>query len=113
MNRVRVKICGITNLADGLLAAELGADAVGFVFHRPSPRYIAPARAREIARALPAMVSKVGVFAGASAVDAAAIGESAGMDCLQLHARPDGDRPAAWSGRLLPVFSPSAGVDGA
>lgn len=57
-----IKICGITRLEDGLLAAELGASALGFVFWPNSPRFIDPYRARPIVRRLPPFVSTVGVF---------------------------------------------------
>jgi phosphoribosylanthranilate isomerase len=50
---VKVKVCGITNLADAEKALELGADALGFNFYAPSPRFIAPARARLILERLP------------------------------------------------------------
>lgn len=63
---VRVKICGITSRRDAAAAVEAGADAVGFVFHRASPRYVEPAAAREIVRALPPFVTPVGVFHGES-----------------------------------------------
>jgi len=106
MKRIRVKICGITNLSDALLATDLGADALGFVFHRPSPRYIEPARAHEIARALPPFVTRVGVFVGATAAEAATVAESAGLDLLQIHAPREGEVPAGWTERWLPVFSP-------
>jgi phosphoribosylanthranilate isomerase len=61
--RLRVKICGVTSAADALLAARLGADAVGLNFYPPSPRYVEPAAAGHILRALPPFVEPVGVFA--------------------------------------------------
>jgi len=57
---VKVKICGITNLEDALAALFSGADAIGFVFYKKSPRYINPVRARNISRILPAKISRVG-----------------------------------------------------
>jgi phosphoribosylanthranilate isomerase len=57
-----VKICGMTNLEDALVAVEAGADAVGFVFYEKSPRFVTVETAREIVEKLPASVEKVGVF---------------------------------------------------
>lgn len=59
---VKVKVCGITNLPDALKAVELGADFLGFNFYPPSPRHIAPERAREILAELPALVGNVALF---------------------------------------------------
>ena len=62
MSRVRVKICGIKSPEDGLVAAHAGADAIGLNFFPPSPRYVEPERARDIAQALPAYVNRVALF---------------------------------------------------
>ncbi len=59
-----VKICGMTNLEDALVAVEAGADAVGFVFYEKSQRCVSIETAREIVRKLPESVEKIGVFVG-------------------------------------------------
>lgn len=80
-----VKICGITNLADALAAARLGADALGFNFYPKSPRYISPAMAREIASNLRGGMKIVGVFVNADHSAVAKICEQAQLDAIQLH----------------------------
>lgn len=87
---VRVKICGITRPEDGVLAARLGADAVGLVFHVQSPRSVTVERARAIVAALPPFVTRVGLFvdAGPEAIEAVLC--AVPLDVLQFH----GDEPA-------------------
>jgi len=80
-----IKICGITNLADGLAAVDAGADALGFNFYQPSPRYIAPSAAREIVEQLPAEVLTVGVFVNEGPQTVMSIANEAGIKALQLH----------------------------
>ncbi|MCY2993248.1 MAG: phosphoribosylanthranilate isomerase [Planctomycetota bacterium] len=81
----RIKICGITSVADAILAAESGADAVGLNFFPRSPRCVSPELARSIARALPPSVRKVGVFVNSPAEDVLRTAESVGLDLLQVH----------------------------
>jgi phosphoribosylanthranilate isomerase len=83
--RLFVKICGITRAADAAAAVEAGADAVGFVFWRKSPRAIDPRTARAIAAGLPPSIVRVGVFVDPLPAEAARIAEEAGLDVLQLH----------------------------
>lgn len=88
---VPVKVCGITRLQDALLAYDLGASALGFIFHPASPRFITPGLARLIRRELPPDVLCVGVFVNRSAEDMNAIAAEVGLDMLQLHGREDGE----------------------
>jgi phosphoribosylanthranilate isomerase len=86
---VKVKICGITHVADGLAAAEAGADMVGLMFYDKSPRHITMPTAKEIAQRLPSFVVKVGVFVNpAEDLVLRGIGEC-GLSLLQFH----GDEP--------------------
>lgn len=97
---MRVKICGITTVSDGLLAAEMGANSIGMVFWPSSPRFVDPGRARAIVRALPADVTKVGVFVNQTA-DALAIAQEVGLDSIQLHGD---EQPDAYAGLPMPVI---------
>jgi phosphoribosylanthranilate isomerase len=60
--RTRIKICGLREAEHAKIAAQAGADAIGLVFHRPSPRYIEPRAAAAIAASLPPFVTAVGLF---------------------------------------------------
>jgi phosphoribosylanthranilate isomerase len=95
--RVRVKVCGITNHEDAVMALDLGADALGFNFFPPSPRFIDSAAAREIIRCLPPLATTVGVFVNVpdpGAVEGTA--KTAGVQVIQLH----GDESAEYCGYL-------------
>jgi len=86
---VKVKICGITNLPDGMAAAEAGADALGFVFYDQSPRHISVEGAAALIRQLPPFVMKVGVFVNAPADLVLRAVRECGLNLLQFH----GDEP--------------------
>lgn len=92
---VRIKICGITNVDDGLLAAELGADALGFVFAE-SPRRVTPVMAGEVIERLPPLIAKVGVFANERKTVVSEIAAVCGLDVLQFH----GDEPPEYCARF-------------
>jgi len=78
-----VKICGITNLEDALVAVDAGADALGFVFYEKSPRKVDMETAREIVKQLPQQVEKVGVFVNGSNPDWLEIIFRVGLDAAQ------------------------------
>ena len=85
MARVRVKVCGIGSLEEAQAALDLGADALGFNFWPPSPRYIAPQAAREVLRKLSPVVSVVGVFVNEEAGRIANIASELALTAVQLH----------------------------
>jgi len=94
----RVKICGITSVEDGCAAARAGADAIGLVFYRASPRYISPAEAAQVVKALPPFVSSVGLFVNHSADQVKEICEQVELDLLQFHG-DESPQECAQSGR--------------
>lgn len=89
---VKVKICGLTNVEDAAVAVEAGADALGFVFHKKSPRCAETAVVKAIIRELPPFVLPIGVFVNEEARVVRDIMDSCGLALAQLH----GDETAAY-----------------
>lgn len=81
---VKVKICGITNLEDALLAVAAGADMLGFVF-APSPRKVAAEQAQQICNVLPSHVTKVGVFVDSDLALVKQVILQCSLQMVQLH----------------------------
>jgi len=84
-NTPQVKICGLTEIDAAVKCAELGADAIGIVFHSKSPRFVRDERAREICLALPERVKRVGVFVDETFISIMQKVESCGINAVQLH----------------------------
>tara|TARA_B110000902_G_scaffold123492_1_gene144331 strand:- start:1605 stop:2216 length:612 start_codon:yes stop_codon:yes gene_type:complete len=83
--RTRAKICGITRLEDALAAVEYGADAIGLVFYKPSPRYVSIEQAATISAALPPFVSVVALFVDPTQGEVNAVLSRVRIDVLQFH----------------------------
>jgi phosphoribosylanthranilate isomerase len=83
--QVKVKICGMTQLKDAAFAVEHGADAVGFIFYKKSPRSVTMKTVRNIILKLPPLVDTVGVFVNESVDRVNKIANYCGLDLVQLH----------------------------
>ncbi len=111
---VRIKICGITDKDDAFKAVKFGADALGFVFTKKSPRYVSPSRARNIISILPPFITMVGVFVNERQGAVNDIISFAGLNAVQLH----GDEDPQYVSRLkrgncqvIKAFRVRAGFD--
>jgi phosphoribosylanthranilate isomerase len=91
MTRTRIKICGITREEDLAAAVAAGADALGFVFYPPSPRFVTPQRAAEMLARVPAFVTRVGLFVNEPAETVRGVLALAPLDLLQFHGDEDPD----------------------
>lgn len=99
--RTRIKFCGITRESDALDAVALGADALGFVLHPLSPRYIAPAVAKAIVAKLPPFVSAVGLFVDLPLAEVRAIVAEARFDLVQFHGEETAEYCRAYAAPYL------------
>ncbi len=122
-----IKICGITNLTDATIAAEAGADMLGFVFYPPSARYVPPETVREIVfqisgfrfqvEANPKLETQnselkfVGVFVNTPAEEIREIMDFCRLDFAQLHGDESPEMVASFGGRAFKAISPSSLAD--
>jgi len=106
-----VKICGITNLDDALTAVRYGADAVGFVFWRDSPRWIDPHKAQVISAMLPPFVTPVGVFVNQPIEYVNEVADVGRLGAVQLHGDEDVDFAARVHRPVLKAMSVAAAED--
>jgi phosphoribosylanthranilate isomerase len=108
---VKVKVCGITSLADAEKALEYGADALGFNFYAPSPRYLSPEKARAIVQQLPAGAWNVALFVNEAkerirqvlTADGMPDGRS-GFKSLQFHGEESPDDCRGWDMQVIKAF---------
>jgi len=89
MTKTRIKICGLTREEDVDAAVAAGADAIGFVFYPPSPRYVLPQRAAELARRIPPFVEVVGLFVNEAPEVVQAVCREVPINLLQFHGDED------------------------
>jgi phosphoribosylanthranilate isomerase len=99
----RVKVCGITNLEDALAAAEMGADALGFVL-APSPRQVSPENLRRLVADLPPLIIKVGVFVDSPLDEVRRIMSDCGLNLAQLHGSESPEYCEALFPRAIKAF---------
>lgn len=85
MNRIRIKVCGLTRRVDVDAAVAEGVDALGVVLWPSSPRAVSVETARALFRGLPPFVTRVGVFVNAGAAEVAEAVRRIGLDVVQLH----------------------------
>jgi phosphoribosylanthranilate isomerase len=109
--RTRVKICGMTRVQDVQAACALGADAVGFVCHPPSPRYVEPARLAELAAAVAPLVTPVLLFVNAPAQQVTAALAALPQAILQFHGDEDPEYCRLFGRPYLRAVALAAGVD--
>ena len=94
--RIKVKVCGTTSIKDALFAVNRGADAVGFIFYKKSPRYISQREVKDIVAQLPPFVETVGVFVNETSDKVNRIAEQCRLTAVQLH----GDESPAFCRRI-------------
>ena len=101
---MRVKICGITSFQDAMQAIDAGADALGFVFYRESPRYIKPADAKKIIDKLPPFIGRVGLFVNEGIDTIDTISNYCDLTLCQIHFDVDAKALDMIGSKTMPVI---------
>lgn len=111
MPRIRVKICGITRIEDALVAARLGADAIGLVFYPKSPRAVGIEAAKRIALALPPFVTAVGLFVDLDPAEIERVLQQVPLSLLQFHGEESPTQCARFGRPYIKAVRMREGVD--
>ena len=107
----RVKICGITNIADARHASACGADALGFVFYPGSPRFVDPDQVRRIIAELPPLITTVGLFVNEPPARIREVVEYCGLNTVQLHGNEEPDQCSYPPCRVIKALRLKEGMD--
>ncbi len=108
---MRIKICGITSERDAHAAVTAGADAVGFVFFPDTPRFVTPLQALTIARCLPPLVARVGVFVNLPPTKIATVRSQVGLTAVQLHGDESPSAAHTVPNPVIKAFRGAVGLD--
>jgi|SRR5882672_9339007 len=109
--RTRIKVCGITRVADAQAAVDAGVDAIGLVFWPGTPRVVTPAQARAIAAVLPAYVCIVGLFVDPQPQAVREALDAVPIDVLQFHGSEPAALCRAFGRRYVKAIPVKEGVD--
>ena len=109
--RTRIKFCGMTRAEDIDGALSFGVDALGFVFYRPSARYVSPDRAAELVARVPSSVATVGLFVNASPDEIAAVLDRVPLALLQFHGEEPPDACSPFSRPYMKAARVTADLD--
>jgi phosphoribosylanthranilate isomerase len=107
----RVKICGITNSDDALLACQFGADAIGLVFYPPSSRHVTIEQAKYIVQNLPPFMSTVALFVNAQRTEINQVIKQVGIDIIQFHGAEQADFCASFERPYIKAVRMKEGLD--
>jgi phosphoribosylanthranilate isomerase len=109
--RTRIKICGVTQVSEALLIAEQGADSIGLVFHRKSPRFIGLDAARKIRDAMPPFVTITALFMDETEAWVSEVLSAINPDCLQFHGEEPESDCVRWNQPYIKTISMGSAVN--